>query len=200
MKRARIIALRRVEGSVEQMSDEALVAACATGDRAALGTLFDRHQMAMYRFLSRVSGARREELDDLVQSAFVEALSAARTFRGGSRVRTWLFGIAANVARHHTRSELRRRTALIAAGENESKSISTSSPQRELESKELFDRLRRALQALPHDLRVAFVLCDLEETRGVDAARALSIREGTLYRRLHEARRALRDRLRGDES
>ena len=48
------------------------------------------------------------------------------------------------------------------------------------------------MDALPHDLRAAFVLCDLEEMPGVEAARALDVRAGTLWRRLHEARRALR--------
>ena len=53
-------------------------------------------------------------------------------------------------------------------------------------------RLLVALDDLPHDLREAFVMCDLEEVAGVDVARALGVREGTLWRRLHEARRALR--------
>jgi RNA polymerase sigma-70 factor (ECF subfamily) len=54
-------------------------------------------------------------------------------------------------------------------------------------------RLAAALEDLPHDLRTAYVLCDLEDVPGVDAARVLGIRAGTLWRRLHEARRALRD-------
>jgi RNA polymerase sigma-70 factor (ECF subfamily) len=49
-----------------------------------------------------------------------------------------------------------------------------------------------ALAELPFDLRSAFVLCDLEEMSGADAAAALDVRPGTLGRRLFEARRALR--------
>ena len=54
-------------------------------------------------------------------------------------------------------------------------------------------RLRDALGELSHDLRAAYVLCDLEDVPGVEAARVLGVRAGTLWRRLHEARRALRD-------
>jgi RNA polymerase sigma-70 factor (ECF subfamily) len=45
---------------------------------------------------------------------------------------------------------------------------------------------------LPFDLRAAFILCDLEEMSGADAAATLDVRPGTLGRRLFEARRALR--------
>ena len=49
-----------------------------------------------------------------------------------------------------------------------------------------------ALDGLPHDLRVAYILCELEDTPGKDAALALGIPEGTLWRRLHEVRQILR--------
>jgi hypothetical protein len=58
-------------------------------------------------------------------------------------------------------------------------------------------RLAAALDELPHDLRVVYVLCELEDMPGVEAARALDVRPGTLWRRLHEARRALRDAIEG---
>ena len=49
-----------------------------------------------------------------------------------------------------------------------------------------------ALSALPPILRETFVLCELEDVPGPEAARALGVREGTLWWRLHEARRRLR--------
>jgi RNA polymerase sigma-70 factor (ECF subfamily) len=56
----------------------------------------------------------------------------------------------------------------------------------------MVDLAAAALAKLPFDLRAAFVLCDLEEMSGADAAAALDVRPGTLGRRLFEARRALR--------
>jgi RNA polymerase sigma-70 factor (ECF subfamily) len=55
-----------------------------------------------------------------------------------------------------------------------------------------------AIAALPHDLRAALVLVDLEGERGSDAASALGIPEGTLWRRVYHARKALRAALGGD--
>ena len=48
------------------------------------------------------------------------------------------------------------------------------------------------LAALPVALRECFVLCQLEGVSGPEAARALGIRPGTLYRRIHDARQRLR--------
>src|SRR5262245_36285719 len=90
-----------------QLSDEALVAACATGDAVALEALFDRYCEAVYCFLDRMSGTDERDLEDLVQLVFLEVQRAAASFRGGSKVKTWLFGIAVNVARNHVRSEVR---------------------------------------------------------------------------------------------
>jgi RNA polymerase sigma-70 factor (ECF subfamily) len=54
------------------------------------------------------------------------------------------------------------------------------------------ERVASALTQLRFDLRAAFILCDLEEMSGADAAATLNVRPGTLGRRLFEARRALR--------
>jgi DNA-directed RNA polymerase specialized sigma24 family protein len=70
--------------------------------------------------------------------------------------------------------------------------------QRVAERRELVQRLSRLVASLPHDLRVVYVMCDLEELPGVEVARALAVPEGTLWRRLHEARRCLRAWLDGE--
>jgi RNA polymerase sigma-70 factor, ECF subfamily len=188
--RGKLIPLRRLEGSPAEMSDEALVAACAVGENAALGALFDRYQGAVYRFLARLSGTDERDLDDLVQATFLEVYRASGQFAGRAQVKTWILGIAANVARHHVRSEVRRKAMVSAYAERPQHAAAR--PDQTAEQRELMARLRAALEELPHDLRVAFVMCDLEEIKGVDAARVLDIREGTLWRRLHEARKALR--------
>ena len=190
MKTAKVVPLRRIEGAPEEMADAALVAACAVGDTAALGALFDRHHLAVYRFVARSAGLRHDELDDIVQSTFMQVMTSAAKFRGDSAVRTWLFGIATNIGRHHIRGEIRRRAAL--ASVKERPASAAVSPQDNALRQQQLKVLGRALAALPAEQRVAFVMCDLEEVRGVDAARVLGIREGTLYRRLHDARKALR--------
>ncbi|HEX8108235.1 MAG TPA: sigma-70 family RNA polymerase sigma factor, partial [Kofleriaceae bacterium] len=94
------------------VSDGELVERMAAGDRDALGELFDRHHRALYSFLARASDASEAEIDDLVQTAFLEAFRAAPRFRGAASPRTWLFAIASNLARMHRRATRRRARAL----------------------------------------------------------------------------------------
>jgi len=192
---AKLHLLHPVEGVPAEMSDEALVAACGAGDAAALGALFDRHHATVYRFLSRLAGTDAASLDDLVQTTFLEVRRGSRRFGGRASVKAWILGVAANVVRHDVRSEIRRKSLMLACAGMPRPGPTT--PHEATERRELMDRLAVALRSLPHDLRVAFVLCDLEQIRGVDAARTLGIREGTLWRRLHDARRALRAAVEG---
>ncbi len=104
-------------------------------------------------------------------------------------MRTWVFAIAANVTRRHVRDEVRRRSALERLARLPTQPAGR--PDDSLEQHQLVLRMREAVSALPHDLRVALVMCDLEDISGREAAAVLQIPEGTLYRRVHEARRAL---------
>jgi RNA polymerase sigma-70 factor (ECF subfamily) len=188
--KAKLIPLRRVAGEIADMSDEALLAACATGDVAALGALFDRFNVAVYRFAARLPTTDELARDDLVQATFLEVRRAAPRFRGGSSVKTWILGVAANVARRQLRTERRRR--VHQARYVERLAAIPESPDAELERREQLAQIARALAGLPHDQQVAFILCDLEQMPGVDVARVLDIPEGTLWRRLHVARKAVR--------
>lgn len=194
--KGKIIPLRRVQGDSAEMSDEALVAACAVGEAAALGALFDRYQSTVYRFLARLAGTDARDLDDLVQATFLEVYRASRQFRAKSQVKTWILGVAFNIARHHIRSEVRRKAMVNALSERSGQGGDVP-PDEAASRRQMMTRLQQALSMLPPDLRVVFVMCDLEEIRGVDAAQILKIREGTLWRRLHEARKALREALGG---
>ena len=171
-------------------SDEVLVTACAMRDPGAMAELFDRHCDAVHRFLSRLVGAGSSDVDDMVHTTFIEALRSAARFRGNSSVKTWLFGIATNVGRHHIRDQVRRRAFLKAWGDL--KPAQGQTPDLAAEHHQTVERVAAALAQLPFNLRAAFVLCDLEEMSGADAAAALDVRRGTLGRRLFEARRALR--------
>jgi RNA polymerase sigma-70 factor (ECF subfamily) len=195
----KLLSLRPVRGLPGEMSDEALLAACSVGDAPALGALYDRLHPHLWRFLARITGRRSvQDLDDLVQATFVAVHGAAARYRGGASVRTWVFAIAANIARRHTLGETRRQLALGRLAQIPAEQ--SARPDETVERRNLLDRVRAALEGLPHDLRVAFVLCDLEEIPGREAARVLEIPDGTLSRRLYDARRALRATIhRGEE-
>jgi RNA polymerase sigma-70 factor (ECF subfamily) len=178
----------------QQKTDDHLVAAVARGDGRALGALFDRHHRGVYRFISRLCGADSGDVDDLVQNTFVRVGDGAGRFSAQSSVRSWIFAIASHVAHDHIRAEIRRRNQ-VRSTDLQSPTV-PERPDQGFEGREALARFRVALDGLSHDLRVAYVLCELEDTPGKDAALALGVPEGTLWRRLHEARQILRHAMR----
>lgn len=179
-------------------SDLELVQSCAKGRKGALSLLFRRHQPTIHRFVSRLLGGRQQDVEDVVQNTFLAAWRSASQFRQNSSVRAWLLGIAANLARRHHRSVTRRerfleRLKAVPAPE------AHPDHQEQVSRRQLMERLRSALDELPHDLRVAYVLCELEELPGTEAALAVGVPAGTMWRRLHSARKVLREKLDREE-
>lgn len=188
MKLGQLIQLRPAT-SVDQLSDEALAAACATGDRAAQSLLFERHADAVYRFIARMRTSDAHAVDDLVQATFLAAFKSADKFRG-PKLQSWLFGIAINVMRTYVRKEVARKR--VATSLAEQPAAETIGP-RDAD----VVRLREAIESLSPKLRAVIVLVDLEGESGADVAAALGIPEGTVWRRLSDARAKLRAALGG---
>jgi RNA polymerase sigma factor (sigma-70 family) len=175
----------------QRSSDEELVAACASGDNAALEELFQRHGDQVHRILARLGYVRREDLDDLVQTTFLEVQRSARRFRAHAAVGTWILGIAMNVVRHYVRSETRRRSAMLAVAQLSSGTFDRR-PDEHAANRQALGRVQDGFEALPPELRIVFTLCELENMRSTEVARVLDIPEGTVWRRLHQARARLR--------
>ena len=188
MSEGKLLPFRRVEGRAEEISDRALVSAVAEGDQAALGALYDRFHRDVYRFVARL--ARAADADDFVQMTFLEAHRSAPRFRGDAQVKTWLFGIAANLVRTHFRGEQRKQRAHDSL-EAMPKRPPTN-PGEAISREQQRRWLAVAIESLTPALREAYVLCIVEEVPGKEAAAALGIREASLWRRLSDAREALR--------
>lgn len=195
---AKVIRLESRASRGGVLSDEALVAGCAIGDERCLSELYSRHHGSVRRFLDRFLGAHAPEVDDLAQQTFLTAWQSADRFRAESRVSSWLIGIAANLARSHCRKERRRLDLfnLFAVREPEGPIMSDEL----ISKKQLVERLQQAVNALPHHLRVAYVMCEIEDIPGTEAAKVLGVRPGTMWRRLHDARRRLRAALQEEVS
>ena len=187
----------RRPSDLQQLPDVALISGAGAGDNGALEELFQRHGDTVHRILSRLRTIDRRDLDDVVQTTFIEVRRSARGFDGRAAVGTWIVGIAMNVARHHARGEIRRRAAVAAIAAMPATTVAPS-PYEQAAHRQLLARLAAAFDELPGDLRAVFTLCDLEDIRGVEVARILDVPEGTVWRRLHDARARLRDRINGD--
>ena len=170
------------------LSDE-LVLRLRRADPSAVAEVYDAHHAAVRSFAKRLLGDAASA-EDLVHEVFVSLPRAARKFRGDSALRTFLISIAVNHARHHVRAAARRRRAMSAYGDTGSPD--SSDPEREARRKELALLLTRALDTLPVDQRVAFVLCEVEERSSREASEIVGAPEATLRTRLFHAKKKLR--------
>jgi len=164
----------------------------AAADPAAVGAVYDQHHRAVRAFASRLVGDSAAA-EDLLHEVFVALPRAIRGYRFESSLRTFLISIAVNHARHHVRAASRRRAAMGRfALEPEGNSQDPEQVQRR---KELASLLTRALDALPLEQRVAFVLCEVEERTSREVAEITGVPEGTVRTRLHHAKKKLREEL-----
>ena len=168
---------------------EEQLARVAQGDRAELGRLYDEHHRAVRAFALRFVGDPTAA-EDLVHDAFVALTRAAHRFRGQCSVRTFIISVALNHSRHHLRSAKRRRQATERLAVEPLQA--TKGPDHELSRSELAAALTRALDALPTEQRIAFVLCDVEERDSREVAELVGAPAATVRTRLYHARRKLR--------
>jgi RNA polymerase sigma-70 factor (ECF subfamily) len=169
--------------------DTLLVERVRRGDLDAIGEVYDRHHAAVRAFARRLVGDEHAA-EDLLHEVFVSLPAAMKRFQGGSSLRTFLVSIAVNHARHHLRGAARRRAAMDRLAFEPPQS--PPDPERQADRASLARALDRALDALPLDQRVAFVLCEVEERTSREAAEITGAPEATVRTRLHHARLKLR--------
>ena len=166
-----------------------LISRLCAGDDHALREAYRQHHEGVRVFANRlVNDVAAAE--DLVHEVFVALPRAVRRFRGEVPLRQFLIAMAVNHARHHVRAAARRRRAQQRLARQPAPAVVT--PDRIVEARQLSRALVAALDCLPLDQRVAFVLCEVEERSSGEAARIVGTSDGNVRARLHHARRALR--------
>jgi RNA polymerase sigma-70 factor (ECF subfamily) len=171
------------------------------GHDAALNDLMERHATGVFHFLCGMVG-NEEDANDLAQETFARVFRARASFRLNEKFSTWLFTIAANLARNHFRWRARHPTISLeaSAGEPE-QTLADVLPAREPSPGELTATAERAtivrseVSRLPDDLREAIVLCEWEERSVAEAAEILKTTAKAVESRLYRARKILRERL-----
>ncbi|MFO0756863.1 MAG: sigma-70 family RNA polymerase sigma factor [Byssovorax sp.] len=181
--------MKRDTNDTREQSDAALFAAIAAGDLGPLGMLFDRHHESVRQFLLRAS-PNQADVDDLVQETFLTAARAAASFDGRESARPFLLGVAVQMLRRKRRSFGRLRNMLESFGK--APSTAPRTPEESTTQAQEDARLHAAIARLSEDKRLVLVMVEWNGMSGVEAARALGIPVGTVWRRLHEARADLR--------
>lgn len=184
--------LELVYGPVaEQEASDQIEGLCA-GEPSAIGAAYDAHHEAVRAFARRLLGDP-SVAEDLVHDVFVSLPRAARNFRGDCSLRTFLISIAVNRARHFVRAAARQRAAVERLASEPTRP--SDDPEQIARRRELARALSRALEQIPLDHRVAFVLCEVEQRSSTEVSRIVGVPEGTVRTRLFHAKKKLRSLL-----
>lgn len=181
-------------------NDEPLVARARDGDYEAFDALVALHEQPLYRLAMGIV-RQREDAEDIVQTAFLSAMEHLAEFRGEASFRTWMRRIVTNRALN----VLRKRRGLKIAPNDCPDGDDDCLPKPEyiadwrdgveqtIERREMRALLDRALAQISDNLRIVFVLRDMEGLTTKETAEAVGITEANVKVRLLRARLALRE-------
>lgn len=174
--------------SLRFASDADLARRIASGDERAFEEFYHAHARRVYAICLRLS-ADPERAQALVQDTFVLAWERMDSFRGESRLSSWLHRIAVNVFMEGQRRRTRWQRLLVQGDDR-----AELSPDRRDDPGLRVD-LERCIAALPDGARTMLVLRDIEGHSYRDIARITGVAEGTVKAQLHRARRLLKEML-----
>jgi RNA polymerase sigma-70 factor (ECF subfamily) len=182
--------------------DQQLVERAQRGDKRAFELLVLKYQRKLGRLLSRFV-RDPAEVEDVTQEAFIKAYRALPGFRGDSAFYTWLYRIGINTAKNYLVALGRRAPTSTGFDNEEAEGFEdadqlrdSSTPESELEGKEIAATVNRAMDALPKDLRTAITLREIEGLSYEEIANVMNCPVGTVRSRIFRARDAIAAELR----
>jgi len=149
-----------------------------------LEEVYREHADFVWRILRNL-GVADMHREDAFHEVFLVVQRRLADYDGRAGVRAWLFGIARNVALHQRRSHARHLRRIEVAPEP----LAHPGPEEALARQEARMLVARFLASLGDDLRIVFVLSDIEGLRMPEIAEQLGVKLGTLYSRLSTARK-----------
>ena len=177
-------------------TDGELVRRVQKGDRRAFDLLFLRYQHKIQGLVGRYVHAP-EEVEDVVQEAFIKAYRALPRFRGESAFYTWLYRIAVNTSKNHLVSRARRPQGVdLDASDGDAAEVAdalkdTEDPEGALRRDELEAVVNHAIGELPEDLRAALTLREFDGLSYEQIAVVMDCPVGTVRSRIFRAREAV---------
>lgn len=183
---------------VDESGDRELVRLAQSGDANAFDELVVRYQERIYALVYHMT-SNHEDAGDLAQEAFVKAWKALRNFKGDSSFYTWVYRIAVNHTLNHLKTR-RARTQHLSLNDLDFNAehdpdlvqlISHKNPRRDINLRELGERLNAAMQKLSEEHRTVVTLHDIQGMPHDEIARILECNPGTVRSRLFYARQQL---------
>lgn len=171
------------------------------GQEAGLDDLMERHGKRLLNYLVR-SLQDEDEATDLAQETFVRVYQNRARFDARHKFSTWLYTIASNLVRDRYRWRARHPQVSLDAQNEESgtglvdrMADASSTPSDSLQSSERAEAVRRAVAALPEELRQPLILAEWEDKAQAEIAAILGCTVKAVETRIYRARKQLRETL-----
>jgi RNA polymerase sigma-70 factor (ECF subfamily) len=157
---------------------------------AEFAELYQEHSRAIYYLALRFLGDSHKA-EDVTHDVFLKAYRKLEEFRGESSVRTWLYRITINHC-HNVQQNWQNRNLVTCADDGvwEHATAQTDSPLRVLETKELGERIQKALEGLSEEYRLLLLLVADEEMSYEQVAALTDQTADAVRGKLHRARKA----------
>ena len=152
--------------------------------------LYEDHSRAIYYLALRFLGDP-QKAEDATHDVFLKVYRKFKEFRGESSVRTWLYRITVNHC-HNLRQSWQNRNLVTSTDESiwENTPARVDSPLRVLETKELGERIQKALDGLSDEYRLLLLLVADEEMSYDQIAELTEQTADAVRGKLHRARKA----------
>jgi len=180
--------------------DVKLIASAKTGDKIAFGKLIRKYEKTVFSFAFKIC-RDKEKAEEAMQETFINAYRGLKSFSGNSKFSTWLYRIATNncLMMHRKKSHepvvSLEDTELIRENGELQVPHWGETPHDAILNKELKEILDHAIQKLPLEYRIVFVMRDVEGLSTEEVGKALKLSVPAVKSRLHRARLFLRNEL-----
>ena len=182
------------------LTDELIISRILLGKREYYEILVRRYNSLFYK-TARGILSKEEDIEDVMQEAYIRGFEKLHQFRKEARFSTWLGRILINCALQHLNKMKKKHHVSLEAIENEeAESVQEGIP--ESNNQGVSENLKKALEAaishLPSKYRVVFILREIEQLSVAETASMVEITEENVKIRLHRAKNMLKDRLRSE--
>jgi len=179
-------------------TDEELVKRFQNGDERAYIELVKRYKDRLLNFVYRYLNSY-EQSEDVVQDTLMKLYTSAHMYREIAKFSTWIFTIAANLAKSELRRLKRRRVVSIHTMGFDDKEYEIPSdsynPARETESNYGEKQIQQAIDTLPDQFKTVIILREVQQLSYEEISRILGISIGTVKSRINRGRLRLQKML-----
>lgn len=180
------------------MTEAEIIKKAQSGNREALSLLVKKYEQTVYNFSFKVC-RNKEKAEHVMEETFFSMIKSIGQFSGKSKFSTWLYTIVSNHCLMMARSKKRQNFVSLDDEDNlvnENNIVDWKvTPEKIAENNELKKVLDNAIEKLPYDYRIVFILRDVEGLSTEETGKTVKLSVPAVKSRLHRARAFLRSEL-----